>query len=254
MKRKQPLKTKKLGKERITRAEFNKLHAADPDAIKLVKQFAKEFKLKVEADPKQAARRTVQLTGTVADVQKAFGVQLAQTVIDGQKYRVREGSITLPAGLIGSVTAVLGLDNRPQAVPHFRVRKALAAATPEAGGFEPHAGSPGVTYTPIQVAQAYGFAGASGAGQTIGIIELGGSYRTARYYRLLQKPRASSPQRYSGLGRRRHEHALQGKRRRRRSDAGHRSSCGGSSGSEDRRLLHAEHGPGIYRRDHDGGA
>ena len=178
VKRKQPLKTKKLGKERMTRAEFGKLHAADPDAVKLVKQFAKEFNLKVEADPKQAARRTVQLTGTAADMQKAFGVQLMQTVIDGQKYRVREGSITLPAGLIGSVTAVLGLDNRPQAVPHFRVRKATAAGTPN--GVQPRAGSAQVSYTPVQIAQAYGLSGnASGTGQTIGIIELGGGYRTA---------------------------------------------------------------------------
>src|SRR5579859_6171111 len=107
VKRKEALKTKRLGKDRITRAEFKKTHAADPDAIKLVKQFAKEFNLNVEADPKQVLRRTVQLTGTTADMQKAFGVQLMQTVINGQKYRVREGSITLPAGLIGSVTAVL---------------------------------------------------------------------------------------------------------------------------------------------------
>jgi kumamolisin len=61
------------------------------------------------------------------------------------------------------------LDNRPQAKPHFRVRKLQAEA----------AGAP-ASYTPPQVAQAYKFPStASGAGQTIGIIELGGGYRPA---------------------------------------------------------------------------
>jgi len=170
VKRKEPLKTKKRGGRanepvRVSRTEFNKSHAAAPDAIKQVKAFAKEFNLKVEADPKQAARRTVQLTGAAADIQKAFGVELAQKIIDGTEYRVREGGIHLPASLTGSVVAVLGLDNRPQAQPHFRFNK--------------HAAAPS-SYTPPQVAQAYQWpANASGAGQTIGIIELGGGYRQA---------------------------------------------------------------------------
>ena len=166
IRRKQPLDTKKLGKYRVSRAEFMKLHGADPDAIKLVKQFAKEFNLEVVPDPKTVHRRTVQLRGTAADMQTAFGVKLMQKLIGGTKYRVREGSITLPRPLIGAVVAVLGLDNRPQAVPHFRFRATGNAAA--------------VSYTPVQVAQAYQFpANASGAGQTIGIIELGGGYKPA---------------------------------------------------------------------------
>ena len=175
VKRKEPLKVKKRNGRasepvRVTRAEYLKHHSADPAAIKLVKAFAKEFNLKVEDDKTQAARRTVQLTGAAADIQKAFGVALNQKTIDGQEYRVREGGIQLPVSLTGSVLAVLGLDDRPQAKPHFRVREAdagTAAAAPS-------------SYTPPQVAQAYKWpANASGAGQTIGIIELGGGYRAA---------------------------------------------------------------------------
>ena len=176
VKRKQAINSKKLGKYRVSRSEFQKLHGADPDAVKLVKQFAKETNLEILPDPKTVHRRTVQLRGTAADMQKAFGVQLMQTVIDGTKYRVREGSITLPKPLIGSVVAVLGLDNRPQAVPHFRFHGKPTPAT----GIKPRAGVAGTSYTPVQVAQAYQFpANASGAGQTIGIIELGGGYRQA---------------------------------------------------------------------------
>jgi kumamolisin len=173
VKRKEPLELNRRGGRangpvRISRAEFQKRNGGDPEAIKQVKAFAREFNLRVEADPTSALRRTVQLTGTAADIQKAFGVALEQKMIDGAQYRVREGVIHLPASLSGMVEAVLGLDNRPQARPHFRVHQPRAkSASPS-------------SYTPLQVAEAYNFpASASGAGQTIGIIELGGGYRQA---------------------------------------------------------------------------
>ena len=173
VKRKEPLELNRRGGRangpvRISRAEFQKRNGGDPEAIKQVKAFAREFNLRVEADPTSALRRTVQLTGTAADIQKAFGVALEQKMIDGAQYRVREGVIHLPASLSGMVEAVLGLDNRPQARPHFRVHQPRAkSAAPS-------------SYTPLQVAEAYNFpASASGAGQTIGIIELGGGYRQA---------------------------------------------------------------------------
>ncbi len=173
VKRKEPLKINRRGGRasgpvRVSRAEFKKHHSADPDAIKKVKAFAREFNLKVVADPKQALRRTVQLTGTAADMQKAFGVVLEQKLINDQEYRVREGAIYLPKSLTVVVEAVLGLDNRPQAQPHFRVYQSRAGATAPS------------SYTPPQVAEAYKFpTNSSGAGQTIGIIELGGGYRPA---------------------------------------------------------------------------
>ena len=168
VKPKNPLKINRRGPVRVSRTEYKKLYGADPDAIKLVKSFAKEFNLSVVPDPTQAVRCTVQLTGTVADMQKAFGVTLQQSSINNVPCRVRQGGISLPQSLIGPVEAVLGLDNRPQARAQFRL-------------FQPSAGAAAPSsYTPPQVAQAYKFpAGASGAGQTIGLIELGGGYRAA---------------------------------------------------------------------------
>lgn len=155
------------GPARIRRSEFKRRHGADPASIKQVLAFAREFNLKAEDDPAQAIRRTVQLTGTARDLQRAFGVVLEQKSIDGVEYRVREGGIHLPETLLDGVEAVLGLDNRPQAKPHFRIHHPVGA--PPAGA---------TSYTPVQVAQAYRFpAGASGSGQTIGLIELGGGYR-----------------------------------------------------------------------------
>ena len=177
---KKPLLTSRLGPRRITRTQFRAQHAADPASLRLVTAFAKEFGLKVEKEKPE--RRTLKLTGTVAALQKAFNVKLVEKELSGQTYRVREGSIQLPSELEGAVEAVLGLDNRPQAQPHFRVLGGTEnARTGGTGGFaRAHANASNTSYTPVQVAELYQFpAGATAAGQTIGIIELGGGYRTA---------------------------------------------------------------------------
>ncbi|HTZ59428.1 MAG TPA: S53 family peptidase [Acidobacteriaceae bacterium] len=163
VRRKAPLNLNRLGKERLTRTQFRQRHGADPDAVRLVRAFAKEFGLKVEQGTPRPGQRTIKLSGTVSAMQRAFGVSLTHKELEGNSYRIREGSIHLPADLAGAVEAVLGLDNRPQAKPHFRI----------------HANAGDTSYTPVQVAQLYQFPqGATATGQTIGIIELGGGYRT----------------------------------------------------------------------------
>ena len=169
VRRKKPLSQEhSSGRARISRARFNADHAADPAAVALVNRFATEFGLEVEADTPAPGRRTMKLTGTVADMQRAFGVTLSHATIDGQTYRVRDGDIVVPSELQGYVVAVLGLDNRPQAKPHFRVAASIGFADRHAtGGF-----------SPVQVGQLYQFPkGITAADQTIGIIELGGGFR-----------------------------------------------------------------------------
>ncbi|HSY69255.1 MAG TPA: S53 family peptidase [Edaphobacter sp.] len=194
VKRKNPLKAaNRTGKERLTHAQYRLHHGADPDAVKLVRAFAKEYGLAVAPDTPGPERRTIKLIGTVAAMQKAFGVTLVHKVHEGTTYRVREGSITLPSKLVGPVEAVLGLDNRPQAHPHFRVLGEtgdVSAKLAQSGGFaKPHASGGNTSYSPPQVAALYQFpSNASGAGQTIGIIELGGGYKTtdlATYFKSL---------------------------------------------------------------------
>ena len=197
VRRKEPLQAAHVrGEQRLTRAQFNASHAADLAAVKLVEGFAKEFGLTVQAGTPAPGRRTMKLTGTVANMQRAFGVSLAQKTIDGVDYRLREGSINLPSELQGYVVAVLGLDDRPQAEPHFRIlgeQGAVAAQAAQGQGFaHPHAGS-STSFTPAQVAQLYQFPnGITASGQTIGIIELGGGFRqadiTAYFKALGQKP------------------------------------------------------------------
>ncbi len=178
VRRKKPLNTRRLGLDRLTRAQYRQQYAADPAAIKLVRAFAKEFGLTVAKDTPKAEQCTIKLSGTAAAMEKAFAVTLTQKVLDGVPYRVREGSIQLPSELVGAIEAVLGLDNRPQARPHFRV---LGSTTGDGTGEGfAHPRAKGASYTPVQVAQLYQFPqGATATGQTIGIIELGGGYRSA---------------------------------------------------------------------------
>ena len=133
VRRKTPLKAgHTTGEQRLTRAQFDHSHAADPAAVKLVQRFAKEFGMTVQPGTPAPGRRTIKLTGTVANMQRAFGVSLAHKTMKGETYRIREGSINLPAELQGYVVAVLGLDNRPQAEPHFRILGQQGAVAAEA--------------------------------------------------------------------------------------------------------------------------
>jgi kumamolisin len=150
----------------LSRKEFEQRHGAAPESIARIESFAREHKLTVKE--KSAARRTVILSGTVSAVNQAFGVELKQYEHAGGKYRGRTGAIQLPADLNDIVEGVFGLDNRPQAKPHFRKRR-------ERGGARADASS--LSYTPVQVATLYDFpTGVNGSGECIALIELGGGY------------------------------------------------------------------------------
>ncbi len=177
VRRKQPIDPGALsnskGQTRVSRAQFRARFSADPAAVRAVKTFAKQFGLAVEATPAQLDARTLKLSGTRDQLEKAFGVTLAEQPHGKATYRVREGAIYIPQSLAGLVEAVLGLDNRPQAAAHFRIAHSVTASSTNPA-------ATGSSFTPPQIAELYQFpANASAAGQTIGLIELGGGYRTA---------------------------------------------------------------------------
>src|ERR1700733_9760406 len=150
----------------LSRAEFEQRHGADPASIARVESFAREHKLAVKE--KSAARRTVVLSGTVAAMNAAFGVELKEYLHPAGRYRGRTGAIQLPEELHGVVEGVFGLDNRPQAKPHFRRRRTRTGADADAAS---------TSFTPIQVAALYDFpTGVNGSGECIALIELGGGY------------------------------------------------------------------------------
>ncbi|MGA8437461.1 MAG: S53 family peptidase [Candidatus Sulfotelmatobacter sp.] len=159
--------TKPIEKRTIfTRGEFEKHHGADPEGIARLETFAHEHKLKVKE--KSVARRTVVLSGTVTAMNQAFGVELKEYEYASGRYRGRTGPIHIPADLQDVIEGVFGLDNRPQAKPHFRRRHERTGA---------RAAVVDLSYTPIQVATLYDYpTGVDGSGECIALIELGGGY------------------------------------------------------------------------------
>ena len=153
----------------LSREQYAGSHGADPADVAKVRAFAQAHGLAVvEASE---ARRSVVVSGDVEALSKAFGVTLEQVEHDGGTYRGRSGSITVPAELEGIVQGVFGLDDRPQAEPHFQVQQPV-------GVFRSRAAT--ASFTPVELAKLYNFpAGLDGSGQCIGIIELGGGYRPA---------------------------------------------------------------------------
>jgi len=155
----------------LSREEFEEQFGADSTDIAAVKKFAAMHGLSVVQE--HAGRRTVVLSGTVAQFSEAFGVELQRFEHAGSSYRGRVGSVQLPNELRGRVEAVLGLDNRPAAKPHFRrVRSS--------GNVHWHADTGAATsFTPLQLASLYNFPPGTGQGECVGIIELGGGERMA---------------------------------------------------------------------------
>jgi kumamolisin len=163
----------------LSHAELGAGYGADPADVDLVSRELTSRGLEVTA--LHPTTRRVKVTGSLGDLSRAFGTTLRlvsspDTVGSGLvTHRYREGPLYVPAALAGVVTAVLGLDTRPQARPHFRVRGAAGS-----GGLKPAAAAAGTSYPPNQVAQIYNFpAGTTGAGQTIAVIELGGGFTTS---------------------------------------------------------------------------
>ncbi len=145
----------------LSREEYAAAHGAAASDIDTVREFASQWGLTV--GNVDTGRRSVELAGTLDALAAAFGTTLSLfRDVDGVEYRGRSGQLFVPSELDGVVTGVFGLDERPQARPHFRPR---ANATSQ--------------YTPPQVAAAYAFpARLTGKGECIALIELGGGFRT----------------------------------------------------------------------------
>ena len=164
----------------LTNDQLAKSHGALPEDITKVIDFAHVHGLAV-VDQNLAAR-TVKLSGTVAAMQEAFGVnlQVYQDATGARSYRGRTGDIHLPDELGQIVESVHGLDNRDQAKPHFRMATPTVQPRlkPAARAVAPSAATP-KSFTPPQIASAYNFpTDATGKGQTIALIELGGGYKS----------------------------------------------------------------------------
>jgi len=155
-------------RKRMPEAEFAARHGAHPDDIAKIEQFAERAGLKVLST--HAARRIVELSGTVAAMSQAFGVTLhryertverrvvKQRIEVPEVYRGHEGSVHVPADIADLIVGVFGLDNRSLA---------------QRNSNDP----PNTSFVTVQhVAQLYNFPTNLATGETIGIMSPTGGY------------------------------------------------------------------------------
>ena len=149
----------------LTREQLAATGGADPADVELVT--ATLTGLGVQVVSADAPSRRVRVAGPAELLGRVFGTTL--TAVTSQDphggtvdHRHRTGGLSVPAALDGVVTAVLGLDDRPQARTRLRAASAAAGST---------------SYTPPQLGTVYRFPpGTDGTGRTIAIVELGGGF------------------------------------------------------------------------------
>src|SRR5262245_26936560 len=118
-----------LTEPRLSREAFAAAHAAQPQDIDAIIQFAEDHGLTVTYT--NPASRMVRVAGPADAIKNAFATQLSYYDSPHGRYRGRVGALTLPTDVAPLVDAVLGLDNRPVAKPHLR-RNAQPHLAPQA--------------------------------------------------------------------------------------------------------------------------
>lgn len=158
-------KTQPKDRPQLSEEEFAAKYGAAPDDVNRVTEFAQSHGLTIVES--NAARRSVIVSGTVAQMQETFAVTLSDykheytegrdSESKSEIYRGREGSVQVPADLSEIIIGVFGLDNR-------RVAKRAVAGDP-----------PGTApLTVPHLTELYDFPTNSAAGQTIAILSEGG--------------------------------------------------------------------------------
>jgi kumamolisin len=165
----------------LTREQYAERHAARFEDVSRVVGYYTQFGLQPAANwnnLRGAARfadRIVLLNGLASDLSDAFGVPIYLVGgKDGGLYTTYLGGLKVPSELRGIVGNVTGLDTRPMVAPRLRLSRPMGRGAPRQAA-----------YTPIEVAQAYGFpSNVTGKGTNIAILELGGGagYRDLATY------------------------------------------------------------------------
>lgn len=150
----------------LTSEEHGISYGATNDAIQAISNFATTYGLQIVNDltsGQGSGRRTVKLLGKRHAMESAFGTALYDYELpSGGSYRGRVGCVQPPADLKPYILAVLGLDNRREYYPRYRLTTGAAAAEKQ--------------FAPQDIAALYNFPAGDGAGQTVAIIELGGAF------------------------------------------------------------------------------
>jgi kumamolisin len=160
----QPLQNR----EYFSREALAAQHGARADDLDGIERFAQQHNLMVSR--RNAAERTLVLTGALGDLLSAFHADLHMFHHSSGTYRGRRGEIFIPAQFEHVITGVFGFDTRPK---HKSPRRGKVMGSNQSG-------ADGVFAT--EFAKRYNFptefqgTRLDGSGQCIAIIELGGGF------------------------------------------------------------------------------
>jgi kumamolisin len=171
----------------LSREELVAGYGASQDDLDAVEHYAQGHNLMVVY--RSAAERCVVLQGSLGDLLAAFHADVQLYHHASGTYRGRRGEIKIPDELSGIITGIFGFDTRPKhRAPHR-----------QKSGF--HGGPGGKNgVSPAEFAARYNFPDTldgkklDGKGQTIAIIELGGSYRSSDLHVYFHKIGIARPQ------------------------------------------------------------
>ncbi|MGH7642362.1 MAG: S53 family peptidase [Candidatus Dormibacteria bacterium] len=167
----------------LSREQLADVRGAHPDDVEVLRDWTSA--VGVELISVAADRRTVEIRGPLERLGQIFGVELRRSSGVAGELRAARGVPRLPGELGERVVAVLGLATVPVAATQFR-----RFPLPKPVGSLVEAAP--LSYLPTQVAELYGFPGdTSGSGQCVGLVELGGGYRSddvTKYFQGLDVP------------------------------------------------------------------
>src|SRR5579885_3036477 len=155
----------------MTRQQLTQRYGAQQEDADAVKQWAVQQGLSVANI--DLGRRQMHLTGSIAAMSRAFGVNLSiySQARTGKHFRCPTGNIHLPENLVPIIKGVFGLNDMPIVVRHsVRTRR-----RPRPTNVDPKEQFPGSFY-PNEVAKLYNFPSTQGAGQRVAILEFGGGF------------------------------------------------------------------------------
>lgn len=149
----------------LQHSELTRLHSANPADMEKVADVLAKYG--IELTYQDAVSCLMRFQGPVRAMEKAFCVHLFRARKDGRIYRARTGDIHIPRQLVKIVQGVFGLDTR-SSIRRNQIRRIhdVPQATIEQSQW----------YLPADIARIYNFPPGDGAGQTIGLIELGGYF------------------------------------------------------------------------------
>ena len=153
---------------KLSPADYNNLFSASQSDINTVVNWANSNGLTV--NDIRPVSRTIKVSGTAGVFNQLFHIVLRNYIDPKKSYISYTGNLTIPSAISSVVDHIVGFNTNQS----FKSR-AVSAILPEAGA---QSGTAKFldTLTPQRVADAYNFPQATGAGQCIAIIELGGGY------------------------------------------------------------------------------